>query len=303
MSYTHKVKEEVLEKAPISDKEKLFEIYGVLDSKKAISNKEIVLNLENEHIVDRVYRYIKDLSDLKIFTKVSISKKLGEHKVYTIQIPNQKGYRDFVESMTSIPLSKILKSSERKKGYVRGVFLSSGYIKDPDNEYALDFFIDNKQCANKVFEIFSTDEKRVFITKKRSKSLVYFRNSEDIMDVLVLIGAIQNFFRYEEVIMVKDLKNKTIREMNWEVANETKTLNTGQKQIKMINYIGKHLGLNNLTPVLEEVAMLRLLNPESSLSELADMVGITKSGIRNRFRRIEKLYNELLEKKQTEEEN
>ena len=120
---------------------------------------------------------------------------------------------------------------------------------------------------------------------------------------MVLIGAIQNFFRYEEVIMVKDLKNKTIREMNWEVANETKTLNTGQKQIKMINYIGKHLGLNNLTPVLEEVAMLRLLNPESSLSELADMVGITKSGIRNRFRRIEKLYNELLEKKQTEEEN
>ncbi len=303
MSYTHKVKEEVLEKAPVSDKEKLFEIYGVLDSKKAISSKGIVLNLENEHIVDRVYKYIKDLSDLKIFTKVSISKKLGEHKVYTIQIPIQKGYRDFVDSMTSIPLSKILKSSERKKGYVRGVFLSSGYIKDPENEYALDFFIDNKQCASKVFEIFSIDDKRVFITKKRSKSLVYFRNSEDIMDILVLIGAIQNFFRYEEVIMVKDLKNKTIREMNWEVANETKTLNTGQKQIKMINYIGKHLGLNNLTPVLEEVAMLRLLNPESSLSELADMVGITKSGIRNRFRRIEKLYNELLEKKQTEEEN
>jgi DNA-binding protein WhiA len=303
MSYTHKVKEEVLEKAPVSDKEKLFEIYGVLDSKKAISSKGIVLNLENEHIVDRVYKYIKDLSDLKIFTKVSISKKPGEHKVYTIQIPIQKGYRDFVDSMTSIPLSKILKSSERKKGYVRGVFLSSGYIKDPENEYALDFFIDNKQCASKVFEIFSIDDKRVFITKKRSKSLVYFRNSEDIMDILVLIGAIQNFFRYEEVIMVKDLKNKTIREMNWEVANETKTLNTGQKQIKMINYIGKHLGLNNLTPVLEEVAMLRLLNPESSLSELADMVGITKSGIRNRFRRIEKLYNELLEKKQTEEEN
>ena len=303
MSYTHKIKEEVLERAPISDKQKLFEIYGVLDSKNAISRNGIILNLENEELIQRVYEYIKDLSKLKIFTKISISKKLGEHKVYTIQIPNQSGYQNFIDSMVKIPLEKVIKSSERKKGYIRGVFLSSGYIKDPDNEYAMDFFIDGKDCAERVFKIFTNDGKRVFLTKKRNKTLVYFRNSEDIMDILVLIGAVQNFYKYEEVIMVKDLKNKTIREMNWEVANETKTLNTGQKQIKMINYIGKHLGLNNLTPVLEEVAMLRLLNPESSLSELAEMVGITKSGIRNRFRRIEKLHNELLEKKQTEEEN
>ncbi len=57
-----------------------------------------------------------------------------------------------------------------------------------------------------------------------------------------MIGTIQAFFKYEETTMIKDLKNKTIREMNWEVANETKTLNTGNNQIKMINYIGKVLG-------------------------------------------------------------
>ncbi|MGB0405470.1 MAG: DNA-binding protein WhiA, partial [Fusobacterium sp.] len=91
-----------------------------------------------------------------------------------------------------------------------------------------------------------------------------------------------------------------IREMNWEVANETKSLNTGLKQIRMVNYIGANLGLNNLTPVLEEVAFLRLENPEASLQELAQMIGISKSGIRNRFRRIETIYNELL--KETEKE-
>ena len=110
-----------------------------------------------------------------------------------------------------------------------------------------------------------------------------------------MIGSMKEFYKYEETTMMKDLKNKTIREMNWEVANETKTLNTGIRQIKQINYIGEKIGINNLTPVLEEVAFLRLHNPESSLQELAEMIGISKSGIRNRFRRIEEIYNQLLE--------
>lgn len=115
------------------------------------------------------------------------------------------------------------------------------------------------------------------------------------MDILVLIGCIQNFFMFEETTMIKDLKNKTIREMNWEVANETKSLNTGLAQIKMIKFIGEKIGLNNLSPVLEEAAMIRLQNPESSLQELADIIQISKSGIRNRFRRIEEIYKQILE--------
>ena len=138
-------------------------------------------------------------------------------------------------------------------------------------------------------------EQKIFKTNKKNKILVYLRNSEDIMDILVLMDALQHFFEYEETTIIKNLKNKTIREMNWEVANETKTLNTGNYQIKMIKYIGEKIGLNSLSPVLEEAAFLRLNNPEDSLQSLADMINISKSGIRNRFRRIEEIYNSLLE--------
>ncbi len=143
-------------------------------------------------------------------------------------------------------------------------------------------------------------DKKVFKTMKRNKQLVYLRNSENIMDIMVMIGSIQSFFKYEETTMIKDLKNKTIREMNWEVANETKTLNTGNNQIKMIKHIEKEMGLNSLSPVLEEIAHVRLNNPESTLQEIAEMVGISKSGVRNRFRRIEEIYNNL-KKEETEE--
>lgn len=212
----------------------------------------------------------------------------------------QKGFKDFVAKLDlSSPL--ILASEEILKGFVRGIFLACGYIKDPAKEYALDFFIDNEKAAEKLYEILQAKNKKVFKTQKRNKPLVYLRNSENIMDIMVVIGSIQAFFNYEEMTMIKDLKNKTIREMNWEVANETKTLNTGNNQIKMINYIENSIGLNNMSSVLEEVAIIRLDNPESSLQEIAEIIGISKSGVRNRFRRIEEIYNKLLEEEEKEQ--
>ena len=186
------------------------------------------------------------------------------------------------------------------KGFIKGIFLSCGYIKDPKKEYALDFFMDDEETAEKFYNILQRKGKKVFKTQKRNKPLVYIRNSEDIMDIMVVIGSIQSFFKYEEMTMIKDLKNKTIREMNWEVANETKTLNTGNNQIKMIKYIDETVGLDSLSSVLQEISYVRLNNPESSLQEIADMIGISKSGVRNRFRRIEDTYNNLI-KKEVEE--
>lgn len=84
--------------------------------------------------------------------------------------------------------------------------------------------------------------------------------------------------------------------MNWELANETKTLSTAQKQMRIIRYIEKKEGLDILSDVLKEIAKVRIENPEASLVEIADIIGITKSGVRNRFRRIEAVYNELFEK-------
>ena len=294
MSYTYKVKNEIIKKSSYTTKEKVAELRGILEVKNAILEDRIELKLESIELANRVYRILKEVTTLNIIVKYLVSKHFGEHKVYVIIIENQHGFKDLLRILATCKEDQLLKDEEKRVGFIRGLFLMSGYIKSPEKEYALDFFIDNIEIGEELFRIFENLHKKVFITDKRKKKLVYFRNSEDILDVLVMLGAIKEFYKYEETTMMKDLKNKTIREMNWEVANETKSLNTGLKQTRMINYIGKKIGLNELTPVLEEIAFLRLKNPESSLQELAEMIGISKSGIRNRFRRIEAIYKELL---------
>ena len=137
--------------------------------------------------------------------------------------------------------------------------------------------------------------KRVFQTEKKNKSLVYLRNSEDILDIIFLIGGLTSFFEFEEVTINKEIRNKINRNMNWEIANETKKLSAAEKQIKIINKIDEEIGLEELSDVLRETAVKRLENEEMSLQELADLMSISKSGIKNRFRRLEEIYKNLTE--------
>ena len=294
MSYSSNVKQEITKKIPLTNLESLAELAAIFENKAEFLEDRVDIKMENSILAKRLYSLIKATSSLKFGIKYSISKRFTEHTIYTISLYKQKGIKEYLDSFKFSYLD-IIQNDEIFKGYIRGFFLSCGYIKDPKKEYSLDFFVDNEELGDKIYNILFAKKKKISKTNKKNKVLVYLRNSEDIMDILVLMDGLPHFFEYEETTIIKNLKNKTIREMNWEVANETKTLNTGNHQIKMIKYIGEKIGLNNLSPVLEEAAFLRLNNPESSLQELADMIEISKSGIRNRFRRIEEIYNSLQE--------
>ncbi|MGL4898346.1 MAG: DNA-binding protein WhiA, partial [Cetobacterium sp.] len=238
MSYTYKVKNEILHRCDLNEDEKYAEIRAILLLKHAINQNSIELKLENKEIAERIYFMLKKLTNLKIFIKFSKSKKFGEHNTYVISIPSQPGIKKFIESLEKYSSNGDEVSEEVEKGFIRGMFLGCGYIKSPEKEYALDFFVDSDELADELYNLLVKLEKKVYKTIKRNKPLVYMRNAEDIMDIIVLIGSMKEFYNYEETTMIKDLKNKTIREMNWEVANETKTLDTARKQVKMINYIG-----------------------------------------------------------------
>ncbi|MGL5578559.1 MAG: helix-turn-helix domain-containing protein, partial [Fusobacteriaceae bacterium] len=62
-------------------------------------------------------------------------------------------------------------------------------------------------------------------------------------------------------------------------------------------------GLSSLTPVIKEIAEIRLRYSESSLQEIADMIGISKSGVKNRFRRLEEIYNKIKAEEGQEKES
>lgn len=120
---------------------------------------------------------------------------------------------------------------------------------------------------------------------------------EEILDILIMLGATNTFFKYEEITINKEIVLKITRNINYELANETKKMINSDNQIKMIKEIESKKGLNILSDVLKQTAKARIEYEEYSLQQLADYLKISKSGLRNRFRRIKEVYDELKSEK------
>ena len=295
MSYSANVKSELFNVPNENNNENLAELLGIFMAKNSIKENEIRLSTENIALAKRVYSNMKKAAGLTIQLKYLTSKKLGVHKVYEVIIPYQKGYTEFLKSIFEFKNLDSSKDENIFKGLIKGYFLSCGYIKSPEKGYALDFFIDTEDAATFLYYLFKKIGKRVFQADKKNKNLVYIRNSEDILDILIIINAVSTFFKYEDTIINKEIRNKVNRNLNWEIANETRKISTSEKQLRMIEKIDEVAGLNTLSDVLQETARMRIENPDMSLQELADLTNISKSGIRNRFRRLTEYYEELME--------
>ncbi len=185
MSYSSNVKQEITKKIPATNLECLAEISSIFENKSVLVKDGVEIKMENSILAKRVYSLIKVTSSLKFGIKYSVTKKFTEHRVYTITLYQQKGLKEFLDSFKFSYLD-IIQNDEIFRGYIRGFFLSCGYIKDPKKEYSLDFFVDSEDLADKIYNILFSKKKKIFKTNKKNKILVYLRNSEDIMDILVL---------------------------------------------------------------------------------------------------------------------
>lgn len=300
MSYSANLKREILGLENEKHEAVFAELFGILASKNAILENGIFFSTENVSFAKRVYSNLRKVTKMDIQLKYIVNKRQLSSKIYkVILVPtkqNEKEYKRFFEKLFSFKNCSVknFEDEEMISGIIRGAFLSCGYIKSPEKSYALDFFLDSEDFSNFLFNLFREMGKKISKTEKKEKKIVYLRNSEDILDIIFLIGAVNSFFEFEEVTVNKEIRNKINRNMNWEIANETKKISASEKQIKMIKYIDEKIGLSELSNVLQETAKARLENEEFSLQELADLMNISKSGIKSRFRRIETMYKDLL---------
>ncbi len=98
--------------------------------------------------------------------------------------------------------------------------------------------------------------------------------------------------KFEDVRIIRDMRNSVNRLVNSETANLNKTIDAAQRQIENINFLAETVGLDNLPPRLRETATLRLAHPDVSLQELGEMAPggvISKSGINHRLRKLNEM--------------
>ena len=198
------------------------------------------------------------------------------------------GVREGYDYVTEGIAPDIIKKRCCRKAYLRGAFIACGTISDPAKAYHLELPCDREDLASDVRKLVNSFGLKARITKRRGRSVVYLKDSEQISDLLGLMGAASHLFRFENVRVTKEVRGKVNRINNCESANLQKSVNAAQKQIEDIKLIEKNRGLDALPLKLKQAAVLRLENPELPLSELAAMMDppLAKSGLNHRFAKL-----------------
>ena len=182
-----------------------------------------------------------------------------------------------------------------KKAALRGIFLAAGSMSDPGKAYHLEISCASSAIASDVKKLLGSFGLKGKLVSRRNKEIVYLKDAEQISEFLAVLGCNKQLFKFEDIRIAKEIKNKANRINNCEGANLDKTVNAAQKVISDINYIEKTVGLDYLPGKLRETAVLRRDNPELALSELAQLFDppLGKSGLYHRLEKISEAASEL----------
>ncbi|MDR1774832.1 MAG: DNA-binding protein WhiA [Clostridioides sp.] len=202
----------------------------------------------------------------------------------------------------SIKISENYKSpinylGESRKAYIRGAFLGSGSISSPNKSYHMEFVTNSEHYANSLKELINSMGFNSKVVPRKNNYIVYLKESEQISDLLSIIGAHNALLNLQNAKVLKEMRNNVNRIVNCETANLSKIVNASVKQIEDINYIQNKIGISKLPNNLQQVAIARLEYEEMSLKELGEILDppIGKSGVNHRLRKISEIANRLRE--------
>ena len=181
------------------------------------------------------------------------------------------------------------------KGLIRDAFLRSGSISDPEKFYHLEIVFTSHEEAKstqKMLEDFGLDAK---IVERKGHYVVYLKEGAQIADMLRIMEAPLALMEFENIRIVKEMRNSINRQVNCEAANLGKTISAAVKQVEDIRYICSKVGLDNIPESLAETAKIRLEYPDATLKELGELMDppLGKSGVNHRLKKLSELAEDL----------
>ena len=175
-----------------------------------------------------------------------------------------------------------------RTSFIRGAFLAGGSITDPEKRYHLELVTDHMNVSRETYSMLLEMGFEPHYTTRAGHYITYFKQSEAIEDFFTTIGAANAAMEIMEAKIEKGMRNSINRKVNCDSANADKIVSAAAAQLDKIRYLDREVGLDNLPMDLQEVAFLRIANPEASLSDLAMLSDppVSKSGINHRLRKL-----------------
>ncbi len=271
-----------------------------------VSKNKIIIDIitENAAIARKIYTLLKDIYSINAELIVRRKMRLKKNNVYIVRIPNNVRHilqdlaiADDDFSFSTNIKEEIIKDMCSKRAYLRGAFLAGGSINHPESSsYHLEISSSYQEHIEALCDLVNEFGLNAKWIERKKGYFMYIKEGEKITEFLIIIGAHQALLKFEDVRIVKDMRNSVNRLVNCETANLNKTVGAAMQQIENIKLIDNEIGLDNLPEKLKEVAEVRLKYPEMTLKELGEVIPsgkVSKSGINHRLRKINEMAKKM----------
>lgn len=262
-----------------------------LSANISFSPLSIVISTENKLLVKKFEFLLKYLFNGEKFIFYKNSKLQISNEDFIKELFNTLNKNFYKKNSNVYYINKIC----CKRAYIRTAFLSVGYICSPEKNYHVEFILNHLGRAIFLKELINSFDIDAKILEKKDYYILYIKDAEQIVELLNVIEAHKALVDFENIRILKNVRNNVNRIVNCETANLNKIVSTGVKQKENIEYIKQTIGLESLPKPLQEIASLRLNNPDISLQELSEMTNprISKSGVNHRLKKINSIAEKL----------
>ena len=308
MSFASETKNELARSMPEKRCCMLAEIAGFIRVAGSVSlagggRFKLILTTDNPAVARHYKKMFKEYFSIDTETVIGQGSGIARGKKYRISIgPEQLSeqilretgilmVREGMNYITDGIYDGIIRTKCCRKAYLRGAFLGSGTMNNPEKSYHFEIVSASEITARdirKLINSFVDLNARTFVRK--NEYVTYVKESGQILDILAIMGAHSQYFDYEDVRLTKEMRNEANRRANCDQANIDKAVAAAEKQIKAIRTVG----VENLNDKLKQVAEVRLANPDASLTELGQMLDppLKKAGVNGRMTKIMKMAEE-----------
>ncbi|TCL54806.1 hypothetical protein EDD76_11847 [Kineothrix alysoides] len=312
MSFSAEVKEELSKVVSQSRHCQLAELAAVISffgklEGSSESDVRLCLQTENEAVIRKVFTLLK--KTFNIYTDIAFKELLEEYKnhTYVTLITGRERVDKVLQAVKMYEEGGIQKATRNgvnplliknaccKRAFLRGTFLCTGSMSDPEKSYHLEFVCSYEEQAVRLQSLIQSFQVEAKIVIRKKYYVVYLKEGASIADLLNIMEAHISLMNFENYRIIKEMRGSINRKVNCETANITKTVNASSKQIEDILLIRDHYGFQNLPDNIREAAQIRLEYPDATLKELGQILEppVGKSGMNHRLRKLSELADRL----------
>ncbi len=294
LNFTGKIRRDLLRTMPKQRCCRLSVLAAFLDTSGSYSfglsgrRDEFSFTSENEEVAEYFLSLTEKLFGVSMtVTEAVRDPKHGKNKLtFSYFGENAFEYADAITDYSAVNLT----DECCMRAYLKGAFLGSGSCTLPrggaKTGYHLEFVYRESDDAQSFLELLDGLQLIGNIVPRAEKSVVYFKNRDAISDFLAVVEAEDALKQFEEVSAARDESNNNNRKGNCDAGNADKTAIASAAQIRAFRQLETEGVLQILAQPLREAATARTEHPTLSLQELADYLGISKSCLNHRLRKL-----------------